>query len=422
MNTLLRLSPVGSSGGKWRVDSDPPKTVGALTRAQIDLWSVANGLFGCETLVRTNKKVEGIEIPLYLEYDSRLQSTLEAMLRFIVEQPIEVAFTQNSKSIQSTLIPETVEPFSEGYACLFSTGLDSYSVFLNAAIEFKDLTACFVDHNDFRKLRALSRTFSEHLKTRTGTSLQRVHAPDHGSYMRRSRGVFYVMAGLLLGKKNLIVGETGVTMYQPKFTLLDRITVTTHPKLLQMTGLVTKEILGEKPRIIRPSENMTKAEIAACCPDKESIKLTFSCSTTRFATEKDVANCGTCFACIVRRFAVLVSGVEDCDYAHRIASISAIDNAVQLLRFSIDFLSNREAIPWYTREIVESYEKTDLFERFAQDNLAGLMLESERGSVNPVLTKIREVGKRAGISDNMLRERINIVRTEKTKMNFSNIL
>jgi hypothetical protein len=155
MNTLLRLSPVGSSGGKWRVDSDPPKTVGALTRAQIDLWSVANGLFGCETLVRTNKKVEGIEIPLYQKYDSRLQSTLEAMLRFIVEQPIEVAFTQNSKSIQSTLIPETVEPFSEGYACLFSTGLDSYSVFLNAAIEFKDLTACFVDHSDFHKLRAL---------------------------------------------------------------------------------------------------------------------------------------------------------------------------------------------------------------------------------------------------------------------------
>jgi hypothetical protein len=77
---------------------------------------------------------------------------------------------------------------------------------------------------------------------------------------------------LLLGKKNLIVGETGVTMYQPRFTFLGRITVTTHPKLLQITGLVTKEILGEKLRIIRPSENMTKAEIAAFFLASDSIK------------------------------------------------------------------------------------------------------------------------------------------------------
>jgi hypothetical protein len=190
-----------------------------------------------------------------------------------------------------------------------------------------------------------------------------------------------------------------------------------------MVGQITKEIVGEKPRIIRPFENMTKAEVVASCPDKEWIKKTFSCSsTTRFAMEEGGANCGTCFACIVRRLAVLVSGADDCEYAYPLTSQKALDNAVQLLRFSLDFLSDRDAIPWYTLDTLKFYEKGDLFERFALDNLAGLMLLSGQGGINPVLGKIRDLCTQRKIPDAVLRGRVDIVRSKKVNADYRNVL
>ena len=81
-------------------------------------------------------------------------------------------------------------------------------------------------------------------------------------------------------------------------------------------------------------------------------------------------------------------------------------------------LSDREAIHWYTMEILERYNKVDLFERFAMDNLAGLMLMSDAGKLNNVLAKMRDISVHR-VDDSMLRERIEVVRNNQVMMDFS---
>jgi hypothetical protein len=414
-----------SSGNTWNI-APVPLEFAPPSSAHVDLFSVANALFGCESLILQGHALTSVEIPLYGDYAASLDVPLQRMFELVLDRPVRIAFTGNTEGRQLPLSAAYGgEPLTDGYTCLFSTGTDSYSTILNAAAQFRNLKGCFVSHNDLRSLRGLGNDFAEHLSSQKGIEVARINAAEHGQYIRRSRGVFYVLYGLLLGTKNVIMGETGVTMYQPKFTLLDEVTITAHPLLLSLVADLTRKILGEKPKIILPCESLTKAEVVAACPERGMLAATFSCSgTTMFATSEG-ANCGTCFSCIVRRLAFLVCGEQDCFYPYDVtgagAREQALDNILHLLRFSVDYARDRDAVPWYTQEILKRYGRTDLFERFALDNLAGLMLLSERGGINSALGLMREVSRRK-VDDSLLRERIEVVRSRAVKMNFRKVL
>ena len=414
-----------NSGNSWNI-APVPLEFAPPSGAHVDLFSIANALFGCESLILQGHALVSVEIPLHGDYGSSIDEPLQRMFELVLDRPVRISFTENTEGRQLPLSSiYGGETLTDGYTCLFSTGTDSYSTILNAAGQFKNLRGCFVSHNDLRNLRGLGNDFSEYLSTHRRIEITRVNAAEHGQHIRRSRGVFYVLYGLLLGTQNVIMGETGVTMYQPRFTLLDEVTITAHPLLLSLVADLTRKVLGEKPRIILPCESLTKAEVIAACPDRGMLAATFSCSgTTMFATSEG-ANCGTCFSCIVRRLAFLVCGEQDCFYPYDVtggtASQQSLDNIIHLLRFSVDYARDRDAVPWYTQEILKKYGRAELFERFALDNLAGLMLLSERGGINSALGQMREISRRR-VDDAILRERIAVVRSRQARMDFGKTL
>lgn len=388
----------------------------------LDLYSMANALFGSESLLLQRFDIHSMEIPLYAEYADSVDHILRCLFRSVLRRDIEVAYSKNTDHWQvpvSKFLRTSQE--KDGCTCLFSTGIDSYSTILTAASQFKRLKGCFVSHNDMPNLRGLENDFAQHLSASKGTEVIRINAANHGQFIRRSRGVFYLLYGMLLGNDKVIMGEAGVTMYQPRFTILDEVTITAHPGLVTLVSELTKGVLSAKPRVILPCENMTKAEVVAACPSSAMMASTFSCSgTTMFATS-DAAHCGSCFSCIVRRLAFMVSGVQDCFYPQDIGSWnisrSALDNIVHLMHFSATFAFDSDALPRYAMETIRDYGKEDLFRRFALDNLAGLLLLSEREGFGGALSKMRERS-RACTDDSVLRERIEVVRSRTAHMDF----
>jgi hypothetical protein len=222
----------------------------------------------------------------------------------------------------------------------------------------------------------------------------------------------------LIRNKNIIVPEIGPTMYQPPFTLLDELSITTRPQILQAAIKITEAITGQRIKIIKPNEDLTKAEVAAISPNPEFIKETHSCRTPRWANS-DRSHCGSCYGCVVRRLATKVAGVSDGQYRKDGFTGRGVDNISQLIKFSIDFLSDPQALPTYTSEIINKYHKQELFKRFALDNLAGLMLMSDKHIENNVQRKLMELTLSA-IDRGELNDRIEVVRSKSRKPNFLN--
>ncbi len=72
-------------------------------------------------------------------------------------------------------------------------------------------------------------------------------------------------------------------------------------------------------------------------------------------------HCGVCYACVVRRLALLVAGINERSYGSNWSRDSNIDNLVHLIRFSLDYLSDLESLPWYTVDSIIENHKEDLF-------------------------------------------------------------
>jgi len=242
-----------------------------VSRAQIDLSAFANAVFHVEDALYKRHDVSKVEVPFYNNYESSFVDKAEILLEFLFGQHIDFVPTEN---LQARLVEDDNTELSDGTTCLFSNGLDSLTGILNAKQQFDSMDAAFISHSDQKNLRPLVSKLSNSLLRKNGIQVKVIDAPEHGSYTRVSRGVLYILDALLLGNRNLIVSEVGPTMYQPRFTLLDSISLTTHPRIMQLTKEIAEDILSTKIRIMKPHENLTKAEVAAQCPSKKTIKMT----------------------------------------------------------------------------------------------------------------------------------------------------
>ena len=382
----------------------------------------ANKMFEAEEAIISGANIEHIEIPAYGSYDHSLVDHLESAFEFLFNKRVQVSFVANS---QERLFPNAEEghdALSDAYTCLFSLGLDSFSGITNAAGHYEDMIGAFISHADQGNLVPLLTKFQRGPLNQAGVKVKRIRAIEHGHFMRRSRGIFYILIALTLGRKNILVCDIGPTMYPTPFTVLDELTVTTHPKMLEYAKLISSDILGQEVRILTPNEDLTKAEVAAACQSKSFIKKTFSCTRTSFANSR-IPNCGTCYSCIVRRLGALVGGVVDSKYRNDFTTIAnrtgAYDNILQLLRFSIDFLDNPERVPWYTLEVPRAYRKLELFERFALDNMAGLKILDDTMDLSSPLVKIRSLA-HSVVMEEQLEERIAAVREGRYQPRFAN--
>lgn len=349
-----------------------------------------------------------------------MSDILSELILFLYLKKISVKIEKNP---QKTLC-DFDKGLSDDYTCLFSGGIDSFSGILSAKNHYfpRKIFGCFTFHPDLKMARLIEKLHKISLKN-NGILYQKIRSQRHLYYNRVSRGFLYVMNSFILGNRNLIIPECGVTMHQPKFTVLDQVTMTTHPQVLSYAKLVLDEIFGDQTRIITPNENLTKSEIASSCIDKKNLISTCSCLTTRWCNSAK-PNCGVCYGCVIRKIGMLVAGLDDSKkyrvnlFSDNDFSSDRLDNLTNVVQFASDFLTGSEQLPIYTSDIITKYHKEDLFRRFAKDVFASLMICKKNGSRNRFILKMFEKH-RTVVSEEELQNRIEEVRTCKYTPSYS---
>jgi hypothetical protein len=172
-------------------------------------------------------------------------------------------------------------------------------------------------------------------------------------------------------------------MYQPRFSPLDSITMTTHPFVVRTASKVASLLLQRELEVITPFENLTKAEVIAISPQKEGIKFTHSCISQRFGTHD-----GTCYGCVIRQLATTAVGIEDVTYRKNPINDprAHAGNLYSLLTFCYDLLTDFDEMEEYEVGTINTYRKHDLFRRFALDNFAAIhrLLSNNNRVVQPI--------------------------------------
>ncbi|HJX84252.1 MAG TPA: hypothetical protein VJ723_07915, partial [Candidatus Angelobacter sp.] len=218
---------------------------------------------------------------------------IHELLVFTLVEDIDVEFREIKRSGNGQALAGNDRSVQN--VCLFSGGVDSYAGLLLAQEVLGSVEGVFCAHTDQARIIHIVAALRRRILRLRGIGLSKVPVPSAGARgYAQLRGFLYLLsAGALaqkLGSGTIVVTECGPTMYQPKFSPLDATTMTTHPFVVKKALEVTNLLLKCEIQIIRPFENLTKAEVVAICPAKKGLKLTHSCITQRFGTHD-----GTCY-------------------------------------------------------------------------------------------------------------------------------
>lgn len=334
-------------------------------------------------------------------------------------------------------IREVSKPKNVESVTLFSGGIDSLSGILNVHTNQGPTAGVFVSH---AKLSSRVENIAENFLGRHGIQIYRVDVQRQKPVLQQLRGFLYLSIGAIvskiLGTKKIFISETGPVMYQPVFVPTDEVTLTTHPTLIELTKELLKEIYGIRFEFYEPFEDLTKAEVIALCPEKEAIPFTNSCISTRFAYS-NFSHCGICYGCLVRRLSSLVAGVVDANYGRDILvqeigerknggwpgeriKVSNLGDLSILLRFARDVLEDK--LDDFVIFKIKEFRKEKLFRRFALDVFAGIFIlytQKKVGRNSHVQNFFQECKKDGVVSKDILENRINEVREQKYKPNFT---
>ena len=169
-------------------------------------------------------------------------------------------------------------------------------------------------------------------------------------------------------------------MYQIKFGPLYHITYTTHPLIISLGEKCIQIILGNTVTVQRPFSNDTKAEMVAKWrgEDKSIIANSFSCQKNlRFASKR--GNCGECYACLVRRLSLLITGDPTIYEVKNISDIKELKQELwPILNFSVRMLINYDSLDYWQKKNIEKYHKKELFEKFAKDTILAIKMLSKK--------------------------------------------
>lgn len=374
-----------------------------------DILRIAFSLFDAEKNLKKNGSISNISILLSSQTFSRidvakLKQILEELFLLIMLEDVSVDIKETF-DIKGRVRKRVEFPKKEAIV-LFSAGVDSYSGIKLAETMYKDLLGLFVAHNDQPRIINIV----EKIKPQINTEIHSLYAPGMGSTgYSQLRGFLYILCGgvyaNLCKSDKILVTECGPTMYQPLFSPYDSITYTTHPYVLKAAKDVLDLLLDFKLKIIIPFEDLTKAEVISNSGITD-YSNTHSCISQRFGDHD-----GTCFGCVIKKIACLVSGTKDVKYNKNVFDENASqDNLLNLLAYSDDLINNYANMPSFQKEKIEEFNKNDLFQRYAFDNLAGLMLGIDKK--NPFY-------RRFILNKGILNERISQVRGNKKKPDFN---
>lgn len=389
-----------------------------------DIILISSIIFNTEQAIKFGYSVDSVSIPISKETKSKidiskLSETIEELLTFVLIEDISINFvpkdTTKFKRIKEIPSKETDN------ICLFSGGVDSFSGILHSLNHYdNDVDGVFVSHGD--QTWGVN-IYNNLLDMMHGIDKNRFHIlyapPMRSMGYSQLRGLLYCLYASvymnLFKSKRLIVTECGPTMYQPTFSPYDTVTMTTHPFVLRKAKEIMNILLNNNVDILTPFENLTKAEVVKISPEKRLLKHTHSCITLRFGKNE-----GACYGCIIRRLGFIVAGVKDTNYTKNplINENDNSDNLLSLLRFSHDVLLNYENMPFVSKEMIYTYNKLELFERFSLDNVAAIYLLKKKGKKinrnlkNLIVSTIEGVGKET------IKSRIDSVRNEEFTPNF----
>ncbi len=390
-----------------------------------DMYTLACVVFNVERAIKNGYKISSVQIPISYETATgrdieKIEILLNKLFKFVLIENIHVAIEQidTKKNRRGTL--QKIENYDN--ICLFSGGIDSLSALLNSLKHFKNVHGVFASHIDQSWGVNIVNNLISEIQTVENVDCSIIYVPEIESRgYSQLRGFLYVLSGAihvsLRNSKNLIIGECGPTMYQPRFAQFDTVTMTTHPYVMRIAKEIAEIFLKRKVNLILPHENLTKAEVIISSPYKKFFKDSHSCISLRFGT-----NDGNCYGCVVRRLGALVAGVKDTYYQKNplgeIRKNTDVDNLSSLLSFSYDMLTNYNSMPYFSKENIVDYNKKDLFKRFSLDNFSALYIyQNERGKLNKYIFPIyNELMSRIG--EEKIKKRIEKVRNNTFKPNF----
>ncbi|MCJ7504742.1 MAG: hypothetical protein MUP80_17035 [Acidobacteriia bacterium] len=346
---------------------------------------LAEAVFEIEKAAR-RMPVRTAEIPLFepisLGYDlAAIRHTIHELLIFVLVEDIDIRFKalrmEGAENTSGAAFNKSAN------VCLFSGGIDSYVGVLVGKEKLGELEAVFYAHSDQSKTIHLVHRMQRNQLSKAGIPLHKVGVPSiQAQGYAQLRGFLYTVASAawmhVLKADKLVVTECGPTMYQPRFSPFDLITMTTHPVVLGCARQVISSLLGREVQIIKPFENLTKAEVMAISPDKDQLKITHSCISQRFGSHD-----GTCYGCVIRRLAGIAAGIRDAKYEKNplVDARARSGNLFALLTYCFNILTDYSNMEDFETETIEIYGKQDLFRRFALDNFAAvhrLILEGHR--------------------------------------------
>lgn len=355
----------------------------------LNALTIGSAVFQIEQALRARRIRKAI-LPLYysdkLDYNlTTLSRLIHDLLVFTLVEDIEVEFQQIRRDCGN---PARAEMCGMPGVCLFSGGMDSYAGLLLTVEALGTVEGIFCAHSDQARIIHIVRRLQRRIFSPRGVTISKVSVPSIGARgYAQLRGFLYLLSAGAFAQKlsaeKIVVTECGPTMYQPRFSPLDSITMTTHPFVVKKAMEVTRLLLKREIQVITPFENLTKAEVVAVCPAKEGLKYTHSCITQRFGTHD-----GTCYGCVIRRLATIAAGVEDVTYNKNPISDSnaRAGNLYSLLTFCHEFLTQYDAMEEFETGMIVAYGKRDLFRRFALDNFAAIhrLLCEHRRVVRPI--------------------------------------
>lgn len=368
----------------------------------LNAFVIGTSVFELEQALRDGR-VDSASFPVYELEDERLnlksvRELIHDLLIFTLVEDIQLKF-RSIENTQRSLNLERNEKRALN-VCLFSGGTDSYSGLLLASKSLSNVEGVFCAHVDQSRTINIVEELERKVFVPKGINIQKVHVPKiEARGYAQLRGFLYILTAASVAHKlrsrNVIVTECGPTMYQPRFSPLDSVTMTTNPFVVRTAVKVASILLGRRLTVVIPFEDLTKAEVIAISPEKGGLKHTHSCISQRFG-----AHDGTCYGCVIRRLATTAVGVQDVAYNRNpIADPDAQSgNLYSLLGFCYDVLTRFDEMKEYETGIIKTYRKKDLFRRFALDNFAAIhrLIHEKKRVVEPIRDMYENLKERIG--------------------------
>jgi len=413
-----------------------------LSSLDVDIASIAAGLFKYEGLfrnqdIRLDGELTVVLCQSKLTKSRQLADAISDIVSFTLHSRPRVNLHKSAERC-ATGPGEGTHKLSS--VCLFSGGIDSLSGILKTPPALMPTAGVFVSHD---RMASLVRHMQEKILNKEEIPIHKIGIQRGHLGYQQMRGFTYLVMGAVVAKihktDNIIISETGQTMFLPPMGALDEITMTTHPTLIEITKSLLRESYGIEFKIYEPFSDLTKAEVVSLCNAKGEISSTNSCITTRFANQ-EYSHCGKCFGCLVRRIGCLVAGVNDARYAKDVLAApvgSPVMGGWPGKTIRAEDLADLQALLRLTRDVIEdkldetarfkisSFSKEDLFRRASMDVLAALHImydQTRRGHSDSVRRFYEECKKDKLINLDIAQDRIGKVREAKYKPDFENFL